>query len=372
MRWILERVESAPACVFPEWELEKWCPTGFRALREQKVLERLEHPSPGALIWHRSRRHLLLVENPDGTIEGIDPDDFSFEPVALDSSELTRWQFSAEKAAAAIRTENGLQGRQASLGARLHLIGIAVRSGQDLAVVLGLFTNEQEALESLRGLATLMTVPVAGFVVVLPTLLLSFEVLRELQRLDIVCTGFSSQDTFRIEPASPTAPSKHLPPRIILSEMEEREAARYGLVNQQVIAIPGATSKLANRIVIGASPVDLPRADFVLFMRLVLALFETEDGYLDWQSIRYGRQGENELTYAPEGLEQALSRLRKLVRGALGEMDAGAFIQRSENRVRISSHKRLVVYDRGALLAHKEKRVRMLAERLPSLASSLN
>ena len=71
--------------------------------------------------------------------------------------------------------------------------------------------------------------------------------------------------------------------------------------------------------------------------------------------------------YTPDGIEQAWSRLRAPLRPELA-----ALIERRGGRVRLSTHRRYVSWDRRRLAEHVDDRVHALVRQLPGdpLASS--
>ena len=66
-------------------------------------------------------------------------------------------------------------------------------------------------------------------------------------------------------------------------------------------------------------------------------------------------------TIMPQGLDQALSRMRKSFRGRIGNLGPMQFIEVQRSRVRLSTHPKFIEVDCDALLRHPDDRVRQLA-----------
>ena len=155
-------------------------------------------------------------------------------------------------------------------------------------------------------------------------------------------------------------------PDVRLSPREEEAYRTHRFKSRQVIQITGDTeARKSNVIRVGDAEVLLPDSQFKLFLRLVVALFESDDGYITRHSLKYGEGADWEGELAPDGIDRAVSRIRARIRPAL-KVDATDFIQSHRKRVRISTHKRFVFADREKLLKHDDPVIRELAGRLPT------
>ena len=158
-------------------------------------------------------------------------------------------------------------------------------------------------------------------------------------------------------------------PHLVLSPNEEREFERRQFMSRVPIVLTGRRERrLGNKIEVNGQTVVLTDAPFRIFLRLVLGLFETRDGWLSmsevrsaWVSRGVAESGEL-LGYE---LDQALSRLRTSFRPLLGNLEATDFIQRLRGRVRLSTHKRFVSARRDLLIEHQDELTREMAARLP-------
>lgn len=184
-----------------------------------------------------------------------------------------------------------------------------------------------------------------------------------LQRLPRTCLVRISVDVDSL----PEPPPATL--RVELSEREEGEFLAHRFKSRHVVEITGATEpRRSNVLTIGGREVRLTDGQLRLFLRLVVALFETDDGYVTRESLRHGEGADWDGELAPDGLDQAISRIRTRIRPALEDIEPTDFVQVYRERVRISTHQRYVLAGRDRLLKHDDTIVRMLAKRLPAKA----
>lgn len=113
--------------------------------------------------------------------------------------------------------------------------------------------------------------------------------------------------------------------------------------------------------------VVVPDTPFTLLLRLVVALWETHDGFVDLGRSMVGGGLIGEGYFTEEGIYEALDRLRKPFRNALGKLPTTKFIEVKSRRVRLSTHVKYINIDRAALSEHSNALVRRLGLRLCSL-----
>ena len=123
-------------------------------------------------------------------------------------------------------------------------------------------------------------------------------------------------------------------------------------------------NRKSNILRIGNASVSLPDALFLLFLRLVVALYEEDDGYVNRGNLGGGGLVEEGI-YTADSLYQAVNRLRFRLGPALQGLDAKQFVESGRGQIRLSTHRKYVVVDRQSLLLHPDARIRSLAERLP-------
>lgn len=142
---------------------------------------------------------------------------------------------------------------------------------------------------------------------------------------------------------------------------------RHRFNGRFVISLTGQIEwRKSNIVFIEDAEVILPDADYALFLRLVVGLFETEDGFVDLGGTFPSQEEDGGEALFPEGLDQAVHRLRVRLGPALMGMRATDYVQVRRRRVRLSTHRKHVVFDRPRMLQHPDARIRRLAARLPA------
>ena len=158
-------------------------------------------------------------------------------------------------------------------------------------------------------------------------------------------------------------PLKVLAPQ--LNDEEERDFVSQGFKSRLLLEIPGRmTNKKSNVVLVQGEVSELDDADFVPFLRLVLALFESDDGFVARDSLKYGFGIDGEGALMPQGVDQALARMRKPFRGRIGNLSRLEFIEAQRGRIRLSTHRHYIQVDEAVLLKHLDERVQSLARRI--------
>jgi 7-cyano-7-deazaguanine synthase in queuosine biosynthesis len=166
-------------------------------------------------------------------------------------------------------------------------------------------------------------------------------------------------------PAAATGTPQQLP-LVTLSEQEEQEFERHRFKCRLPVRVTGQTEgRKSNVVTIGGREVILPDAQFKLFLRLVVALYETKDGFVDRGQMKQGGGLAEEEIYFPEELDQAVGRLRWRLGPALVDLKPTKYIEVQRKKIRLSTHSACVSVDREALLKHPADQIRSLAARLP-------
>lgn len=154
-------------------------------------------------------------------------------------------------------------------------------------------------------------------------------------------------------------------PVVTLSAEEELECQRHRFKGNFPVQVTGVPeNRRSNEVRVGGAPVILPDAEFLLFLRLVVALYETENGFVP-RGNRKGGGLVDEGIYPPDSVDQTVNRLRSRLGPALQGMDAKQYVEVQRKQIRLSTHRRSVIVDRACLLQHQDARIRWLAERLP-------
>jgi hypothetical protein len=178
--------------------------------------------------------------------------------------------------------------------------------------------------------------------------------------------GVPAACLIRLSMQTPAARASPQLPLVILSEEEEKEYELYRFKSRLPVHLTGQTEgRKSNVVIIGGHEVILPDAQFKLFLRLVVALYESDDGF-----VYRGRMNEkgglaDEGIYFAEQLDQAVSRLRYRLAPALEGLKGTEYIQVQRRKIRLSIHRAFVSADREILLRHPNRKIRSLAARLP-------
>lgn len=85
------------------------------------------------------------------------------------------------------------------------------------------------------------------------------------------------------------------------------------------------------------------------------------------KALRTGAGLAIEGRYFPEGIDQALKRLRDKFRPALGDLADTDFLERSgDGRARLSVHPAYLRWDRATLMNHRVEEVREIGKVMPA------
>lgn len=123
-------------------------------------------------------------------------------------------------------------------------------------------------------------------------------------------------------------------------------------------------SRKSNEVRIAGAWVILPDAEFLLFLRLIVALYEAENGFVP-RGNRFGGGLVEEGIYPAQSVDQTVGRLRYRLGPALQGLDGKKFIEVSRGNIRLSTHRRRILVDRAELLKHPDGRIQDLVGRLP-------
>lgn len=146
-----------------------------------------------------------------------------------------------------------------------------------------------------------------------------------------------------------------------ISIREEDECRHYGYRIRLPIYITGDTEKRATNIIfVNRTRVTIGDVPFALFLRLVVQLFKNKKGTVPKSRLIKGGY------IRPDGEFQAIARLRQAFNTSLDGYKPEELIESCEHKaLRLSTHPALISYDRERLLAHRNRKIRRLAQRLP-------
>ena len=138
-------------------------------------------------------------------------------------------------------------------------------------------------------------------------------------------------------------------PDIRLTPEEEEDSRRHKIQSHLIIQVTGSLeNRRSNGIKIAGNPVILPDAEFILFLRLVVALYEVEDGFIS-RGNRHGGGLVEEKIYSADSLDQVVHHLRSRLGPALQGLSALKFIEVQRGKIRLSTHWRYVLVNRSEL-----------------------
>ncbi len=367
IRFVLTRMEKSPSAVFYERELAESFPREFESARREKLLQRVSLPPDGGSYAYGLPKAYALIELEDGTFEAYDEEDPETDPIRLTRADLAQWRLDVGAVAKRFQAANGLKGAPGPLGDRLHFLGELRIDSLSLAFCLGLIPGERSALRKLAAVPNLVSNVYDRFIVVCPTFAPSEVSRRQFESLQIFIVPLGETDIFVPDYGAALSGPKAKAPHVILSDIEEHEFEAARFQSRLPIHITGETvRRKSNLVEVAGCRVALPAAAFKLFLRLVLALCESKDGFLLREALRFGAGIDGEEVLAPEGLDQALGRLREPFRAALGDLVPTQFIEVHGGKTRLSTHRRYVLFDRERLLEHENQEIVALARRLPA------
>jgi hypothetical protein len=164
--------------------------------------------------------------------------------------------------------------------------------------------------------------------------------------------------------ADRASPTNNATPAIAgLSPTEEIAARAHGMNSRIGLHISGTmVGRGSGLILIGGHPIRLQARMFRLLLRLVVGLFETDDGFVPRGRARDGDGLIAEGFCRVSTMYQILGDLRPRIAGVL-DVESDEFIESSRSRIRLSLPRRLVTWD-AALAQYPDEKVRECAARL--------
>jgi hypothetical protein len=361
---MLGRMEKSPSAVFYERELAQHFPEAFERAKREKLLSRVVMKADVGSYSHGLSRPYTLIRDGD-RFEAFDDEDPEADIIELTPDDLAQWRLDLGVLAQRFQGANGLSGKEGALDSRLYFLGDTRRDGLSVAFVLCLLCERKSALIHLKALPNSLSHRYDRFVVVSPSFSLTPTEQRELESLDVFVAPLAVDDPLLLDCTQALQKPSRRAPRVSLSDEEEREFALRGFRSRLPILITGRTEgRRRNLLEVAGHDVILTDSSFRLLLRLVVALVETDDGFLSRADLTYGADLDSEQALAPEGLEQALSRLRGPFRPALGDLKPTQLIEVRGGRVRLSTHHRYVAWDLDALMLHADGVILGLSRRL--------
>lgn len=183
IRWLLERLAHNPAAVFWRGELETRFPAEVPAAVAAGLLRPVPTDLNGTYTDTRSGRTYSLIQR-DGLVEGWDEDDPEAMPIVLTPAQLGRFSVHSPSLVERFREVNGLEGQPDRLHPRLYLLG-TLAGADSVPVVLVLCPSSEQAIDLLRGMASLFVSPPGPIIAVTPELSFTMAERKTLGNLGI-------------------------------------------------------------------------------------------------------------------------------------------------------------------------------------------
>lgn len=175
--------------------------------------------------------------------------------------------------------------------------------------------------------------------------------------------GSMSDYEMRVSMQASATARRHDPQQVTLTPEERREATLAGFQSHVPIFLTGRlTPGGMNIVAINGEARRVGSKHFPLLMRLLCALFETDNGYVPRGTLRGGGGLADEEYYTSDAMDQVNRRLRE----RLGSRE---LVEVSGGQIRISTHRRFVTFDHERLRLHPDERVRTLSERIRTSSS---
>jgi hypothetical protein len=355
---MLTEMEKTPGAVFYERELRERFLDDFEKAKDAGLLMSVQvRIEGGSFANGLSRPHALFDDG--ATIEAFDDEDPEAEPIPLTIEDLSRWRLDLQELALRFQETNCLRGVPCVLDERLFFLGEAKMDGQLIAFVLALFSGSRQAGQHLTALPGYLPGGHDRILAISPSYLPTQHERRRLESLKVFVVTPDDADLFKVDVSQVLLQLPRKAPRIVLSDEEEEEFDACGFKSRLPIVITGRRERRAGNVLeVGGARVVLTDAPFKLFLRLVAALHETQDGFLPRGSMLDSGGLVAEGFYTEDGVDQALSRLRAPFGPALRELKPTEFIEVKGGRIRLSTHRRFVSCDRERLLGHSDQMVR--------------
>ncbi len=362
-------MEKSPPAVFYEKELVGRFPEEFERAKSERLLRHVQTQVDGGSYAFGQSRSLTVVSD-EGKIEAFDDEDPEFDPIELAPDDLIRWCLDLNELGLRFQQANQLSGIPGAIDDRLLYLGEAGHGGLQIGFVLGFLHERRSAMRHLKQLPNLHASSAHRTVVVCPTFMTTLGEQRELSSLHVFIVPLAHGDLFAIDHSLAEAKPFRKIQRVALPNAEAKEFESGGFRTDLAIHMTGHSEGLKGNVLqVGGQKVVLNDAPFKLFLRLVIQLHEVDDGFIGLEDLKYGEGIDGEAELAPDGIEQALSRLRKPFAGYLDGLPTSAFIERKRGRVRLSTHHKCVSWNRELLLQHPDRAIQKLAARLPKRLS---
>ena len=201
------------------------------------------------------------------------------------------------------------------------------------------------------------------------------DVLAEVARPvmnDIIAGKYSANCMVRLaiagKPAAKTRRSSAVElEKTCLPEVDQAELDQYALRCRTSIRFSAERARRSSTCVyVNGSKLPLTEAEFVFLLRLGVELVRSPDGWCRKGDGKRGGGLVDEGT-VPADVDKAVARLRVALQSVLGEVSPTDLVEVYRGRVRLSTHRTFIAFDREGLLRHQSERVRQVMSLAPMI-----
>jgi hypothetical protein len=243
----------------------------------------------------------------------------------------------------------------------MYYAGERIIDGSRVALVLAFIDQEQNAEDLFLGLPARLPGH-DHFIVVTQSFKVGRVALRtQLEAMHVHVMPLEDIKNLKLDMSLFAATKSHSEPVGVLNAKEEEEFIDRHYKCHLPIRITNETIKWhRNKIMVNGFPVLFGDSLFLLFLRLVLGMRNSENGAVTKAGLRSGG-------FIKAGSEdQTIGHLRAAFAGVLGDVSPYDFIENyGHGMIRLSTHPALVKYDKQKLKGHYNPKIKKIAEMLP-------
>ncbi len=143
--------------------------------------------------------HTLSILKHAGKLWGTDDERSDEDPVPLSRADLVRYRLSLDAVAQMLHDANELEGEVCQISPQLHYVGRCERGGMVNAVLLALFSDEAQAVESALSVPSHVASQHERYVLVCPSFGLADQNdVRRLEDAHVLLTRMTTTDLWRV------------------------------------------------------------------------------------------------------------------------------------------------------------------------------
>jgi len=345
LSYLLKQREGSPETKFYEKRLREVSPSGFTALKKQKVLL-FDQYDPEQEGYFDAKGDERMIRRTNGKWLAIAE---SGRGIELKPEDLNRYRFSVDPVVAEIRKQSGLSGNPEAITARVHYIGEKQVLDSGIGVFIA-FLDKDSAEEELLGIRAKVG-DVDNILILCPGYSAPQNLSGKLARLNVLCLPFKSVlKGWRIDFSKAKFSKAAGKAEQKLTDQQTQDYTKHKYLCQDRLFIPGTSPrKKSNDLEVNGKKIKISDEGFKLLVEFAVELKKGKGGWVT-KAVQAGKY-------------QPFDRLRTRL---AGQVDASKFIENDgEKKYRISTHPDFVKYDREALLKHPDSTVKNFAKKLP-------